>query len=260
MPHDPHLISALTISGERRSELAAVAGAEHVAVQAATVEALLDGRYDGDLRVGDLLAHGDHGIGTLNGLAGEMVIVDGEAWQARHDGKVVPIPDDARTPFAVVTTIGDADEFHVVRPATNDELLELIDSHLPPGVTNAAVRIDGHFDRIHARSVPKQEPPYRPLSEVAGDMVEWTWEDIRATAVGFRFDSGVEGLEIVGYHLHVLSDDRTSAGHVLGLDLRHGTVRIESLDELHVELPPGVDLTDPDSFEDDGTLGAIENE
>lgn len=260
MPHDAQLLTALAVTGERRGEVAHVDLADHVAVQAASISSLLDGVYDGDLTVAELLAHGDHGIGTLNGLDGEMVIVDGEAWRANADGTVDPIPGGSKTPFAVVTRLADAERFDVTEPIANDELLELIDGHLPAGERNAAVRIDGIFDRIHARSVPRQVPPYRPLAEVAEDMVEWTWHGIEATLVGFRFDAGADGLEIVGHHLHVLSADRRHGGHVLGCDLREGSIRVEALDELHVELPPGIDLVDPGEFDDGGSLDAIEQE
>ena len=260
MGHDPQLVQALAVVGERAADVAEVAVEDHVALQAASIAALLDGRYDGDLTVGELLGHGDHGIGTLNGLDGEMIILDGTAWQATSDGEVRPVPDEALTPFAVVTNLADSVSFNVVRPATNDDLLALIDDHLPHGVTNAAIRIDGHFDRIHARSVPRQTEPYRPLVEVAETMVEWTWTDLHATVVGFRFDSGAAGLEIVGHHLHVLTNDRARGGHVLGCDLLHGSVTVESLDQLHVELPPGVDLAKPLKFVDRDALDSIENE
>ncbi len=122
------------------------------------------------------------------------------------------------------------------------------------------VRIDGRFDRIHARSVPKQAPPYRPLDEVAQDMVEWNWHGLNATVVGFRFDSAADGLEIVGHHMHVISDDRAHSGHVLGCDLAWGRVRVESIEELHCELPPGVDLVPGHGPVDEGALKAIEEE
>ena len=260
MGHDPQLVQALAVVGEPAANVAEVASEDHIAVQAASISALLDGRYDGDLTVAELLGHGDHGIGTLNGLDGEMIIVDGTAWQATADGQVKPVPGEALTPFAVVTNLADTITFNVVRPAANDDLLALVDDHLPAGVTNAAIRIDGHFERIHARSVPRQSRPYLPLTEVAETMVEWTWTDLHATVVGFRFDSGAAGLEIVGHHLHVLSADRTRGGHVLGCDLLHGRVTVESLDELHVELPPGVDLANPSEFADGDALESIEKE
>jgi acetolactate decarboxylase len=260
VPHDAQLIASLTIRAERLDEVADVDEADHVALQAASLHSLLDGNYDGDLTIGELLAHGDHGIGTLNGLDGELIILDGEAWQARADGTVVRVAPGEKTPFAVVTKLSDAETFSVDEPLNNDSLLDLIDEHLPAGERNAVVRIDGHFSRIHARSVPKQTPPYRSLIEVADDMVEWTWENLNATIVGFRFDSSADSLEIVGHHMHVISDDRAHSGHVLGCDLQWGSVKVESIEELHCELPPGVDLLPGHGQIDAGALRSIEEE
>ena len=260
MPHDAQLVAALAIRAERIDEVGGVDAGEHIALQAAGLHALLDGNYDGDLSVGELLAHGDHGIGTLNGLDGELIILDGEAWRAAADGSVTRVAPEQKTPFAVVTRLGDTDSFSVDEPLANDALLALIDEHLPAGERNAVVRIDGRFDRIHARSVPKQAPPYRPLDEVAQDMVEWTWNGLNATVVGFRFDAAADGLEIVGHHMHVISDDRAHSGHVLGCDLAWGRVRVESIEELHCELPPGVDLVPGHGPVDEGALKAIEEE
>ena len=44
-------------------------GAAHLAVQTSTFAALLDGAYDGEVTIGELLADGDLGLGTLDGTA-----------------------------------------------------------------------------------------------------------------------------------------------------------------------------------------------
>lgn len=260
MPHDAQLAAALSVHAERLDDVPGVEVAEHVALQAASLHALLDGKYDGDLTVGELLAHGDHGLGTLNGLDGELTIVDGEAWQAAADGSVNRVSPAAKTPFAVVTRLGDVPVIPIEGPLAHDDLLALLDDHLPAGARNALIRLDGHFTRIHARSVPCQTRPYRPLSQVADDMVEWTWHDIEATVIGFRFDAGAEGLEIVGHHMHVVSAQRDRSGHVLGLDIARGSAMIEAITDLHCELPPGVDLVPGGGPLDAAALDAIETE
>ena len=65
--------------------------------------------------------------------------------------------------------------------------------------------------------------------------------------LGFRFPDYAEGIEVSGYHLHFISDDRSRGGHVLGSRCA-GTlrVRLDPSSDLHVELPPGVELADPD--------------
>ena len=54
--------------------------------QISTMGALLDGVYDGDVTIRELLRHGDFGLGTFNGLDGEMLVLDGVCYQLRSDG------------------------------------------------------------------------------------------------------------------------------------------------------------------------------
>ncbi len=258
--HDPALLRALSVHETTLPALAGAAAADHVAVQESTLAALLDGAYEGNLTVAELLRHGDHGIGTLNGLDGELIIIDGRAWRAGADGSVDPVRGDARTPFAVATRLSDAAAFDIERPLAYEELLAWLDDRLPPGASADVVRIDGRFGRVHARSVPRQRPPYKTLAQVAEQQVDWTWRDLDATVVGFRFDASTAGVDAVGHHLHVLSADRTRGGHVLACDLTWGSVRIERLDELRVALPVGVALTDPGQFDAEEAVRRIERE
>ena len=100
---------------------------------------------------------------------------------------------------------------------------------------------------VHARSVPRQHPPYRPLTEVVAEQHVFELRDVAGTMLGFRFPDYVEGIEVSGYHLHFIAEDRSRGGHVLG-SRSESTVRarIDASSELLVELPPGVDLADPD--------------
>ena len=42
--------------------------------QTSTMGALLDGVYDGDVSIREVLRHGDFGLGTFNSLDGEMLV------------------------------------------------------------------------------------------------------------------------------------------------------------------------------------------
>ena len=70
--------------------------------------------------------------------------------------------------------------------------------------------------------------------------------EVDGTMLGFRFPSYAEGIEVGGYHLHFIDAERRRGGHVL--DSRIGEVRagLDPSDDLHIELPPAVDLADPD--------------
>lgn len=53
--------------------------------------------------VAELRRHGDFGLGTFEGLDGEMLALDGCYYRIRVDGEVSEARDDARVPFADVT-------------------------------------------------------------------------------------------------------------------------------------------------------------
>src|SRR5713101_5030105 len=77
--------------------------AHHTIYQVSTATALVEGIYQGAVRVGALREHGDLGLGTFEDLDGEMVIVDGHFFQVRCDGSVREVEDDVLSPFAVIT-------------------------------------------------------------------------------------------------------------------------------------------------------------
>jgi len=76
---------------------------QHTLYQVSTATALVEGIYQGAVQVSTLREHGDLGLGTFEGLDGEMVIVDGHFFQVRSDGSVREVPDDVLSPFAAVT-------------------------------------------------------------------------------------------------------------------------------------------------------------
>src|ERR1700732_4973559 len=78
-------------------------GAPHTLYQVSTATALVEGIYQGAVRVGTLREHGDLGLGTFENLDGEMVVLDGQFYQVRSDGSVRECDDDVLSPFAVVT-------------------------------------------------------------------------------------------------------------------------------------------------------------
>lgn len=217
----------------------------HVLFQASTIGALLEGRYDGDVTFGELAGHGDLGLGTLNRLDGEMVALDGCFFRADIDGAISKIGAEVQTPFAVVVAFEPSIAIELAEPLSHDELLEAVEREIPAGAGACAVRVDGEFEGVTARSVPGQTPPYRPLAEVVADQHVFELGPSSGTLVGFRFPDHGEGVEVAGFHLHFISADRTVGGHVLDCRTRAVTAKLDSSSDLHVELPPGIELTEP---------------
>src|SRR5579863_5541911 len=75
----------------------------HTLFQVSTSAALVEGLYQGSVRVSRLLRHGDFGVGTFVDLDGEMVVLDGDCYQVSSDGSVARVEGDRLIPYAVVT-------------------------------------------------------------------------------------------------------------------------------------------------------------
>jgi acetolactate decarboxylase len=242
---DERWIRALHVETMREQELHPERE-HHVLFQASTIGALLDGAYDGDLSFAELAEHGDLGLGTLNGLDGEMIALDGAFYRANVDGRVNEVEGEERTPFAVVTRFEPEIDQALGGPLDHEALLTRLDELIPPAAASCAIRLDGRFELVRARSVPRQTPPYRPLTEVVAEQHVFELSDVEGTMLGFRFPDYVEGIEVSGYHLHFIVADRSRGGHVLSSRSNGLRARLDPSGELHIELPPAVDLADPD--------------
>jgi acetolactate decarboxylase len=74
-----------------------------VLYQVELIQSLVQGYYDGIITVGELKQHGDTGIGTFEGLNGEMIVLDGTVYQAVADGSITIPADEETVPSGSVT-------------------------------------------------------------------------------------------------------------------------------------------------------------
>jgi acetolactate decarboxylase len=222
------------------------AAALHEVFQNSTINALLEGVYDGAMTYGELRRHGDFGLGTFNALDGEMVALDGAFYQVKADGKAYAVADSQQTPFATVLFFRPALTRLLTGPLGYEAFRTLVDGLMDGPNLFYAVRVDGCFASVTTRSVPRQEKPYPPLAEVAKTQPVFHLKDVSGTLVGFRFPDFARGMNVPGFHLHFLTDDRQAGGHVLDLVLTRGELAIDSSPHFHLELP-----TDPASLHAD---------
>lgn len=204
--------------------------------QVSIANGLMLGRYDGVVSIPEMLRHGDFGLGTLDHLDGEMIVLDGRVYRVRGDGVVDEVGADRSTPFAIVTRFAADGESPCPSVATLAELDARLDDTLPQRNNFLAIRIDGRFASLTLRSVHRQDPPYRPLAEVAKEQTVWTREDQVGTLVGIRSPLWAGGLNVPGYHWHFLSDDRKTGGHVLDCKLRDGRLRYDVRRDWRIKL------------------------
>jgi len=235
MAFDPHESATSRLRGWLHAMLAHRHGSE--VYQTSTMGALLDGVYDGDVTIRELLQHGDFGLGTFNGLDGEMLVLDGVCYQLRGDGSAQVADADQRTPFAVVTWFEADRSFQVTEPVDRAGLKARIDESLPSTNLIVAVRVTGDFSVIRTRTVTEQHRPYPPFTEATQDQQEVAFSDATGTLAGFRMPDYEQGVSVAGYHSHFVDAERRHGGHALDYVLTQGRVDISVRSELHLSLP-----------------------
>jgi len=210
-----------------------------VVFQSSTINALLKGIYDGDVTFGELKRNGDFGLGTFNGLDGEMIGLAGIFYQIKADGVAYPVEDSVKTPFAVVSFFAPDDTLELDTADSYTQLKRHIDGLVPSQNIFYAIRIDGNFKYIKTRSVPGQEKPYPPLVEVVKEQSIFEFHDIDGTIVGFRSPGYVQGINVPGYHLHFITKDRNAGGHLLECRMQEVTLQIDHIHNFFMALPHG---------------------
>ncbi len=220
-----------------RSALAAPAPVPGTLYQLSTIDALLAGVYDGQTTLAQLAGRGDLGLGTYNALDGEMIVLEGVFYRVSSDGVVHRMPPSAKTPFANLTFFHPDQVIQLRGEIDYPRLQALVDKALPSPNLFYALRIRARFQRVKARSVPRQHRPYPPLVEVVKHQGVFPLANIRGTMLGFRCPAYVKGINVTGYHLHFLSDDRQQGGHVLGFAVKDPVVEVSYLHRLVLELP-----------------------
>ncbi len=229
--------------------------------QVSTIDALQQGVFDGIQPVGELKQHGDFGIGTFDALDGEMIVVGGSVYQASADGRVYLVPDNLTTPFATVTYF--ENDFVIGIPETMNfsEFAIVMTDRLPTENMVYAVRMHGTFPFMKVRAIPAQQKPYPTLSEAAENQSVYTYTDVTGSVVGCYMPVFFEGLNVVGYHLHFLSDDRQTGGHILDFTISEETaVEYDITPEFTMILPTSGDFTTVDLSQDlSEELAEVEN-
>lgn len=204
--------------------------------QLSTYQSLAAGNYAGFETVGDLKQNGDIGIGTFDGLNGEMIVHNGHIYQALASGKVVEPETNVKVPFASVTWF-DADISGEVKNAGSlADLQTALDALRPEQENFYAIRIEGTFSKLKIRTVPKQVEPYPTLADAIKNQVVTEKTNIKGTALGFWSPEYIGGILVPGYHLHFISDDHQLAGHLLDCALVNGTVSLDQTAALQLVL------------------------
>jgi acetolactate decarboxylase len=212
-------------------------GSRETVFQVAAFKPFAEGEYASITTFDELAKHGDFGLGTLDGLDGEMVAINGVFYQIPISGTPRKIASTEETPFALVTFFEADQTLHVADAMNYSELKTYIDQNISPENAMYAIRIHGTYDYAEVRSVPKQTEPYPNLTAVIENQVIFPLSDVTGTIAGFRLPSYMNEINVAGYHCHFITDDETAGGHVLDCVVRDVIIEIDYTYDYELVLP-----------------------
>ena len=193
--------------------------------------------FEGTLPIEELLQHGNMGIGTFHGLDGELVLIDGIAYQIKVDGSVNEVEPSINTPYAAVTHFDGEHSIELTTHYSADTFKDKLVKEFTSENTFQAIQITGVFKKMFCRSVEKQEEPYPRLVEVAEDQAEFRRDSVEGTLVGFYTPKVFGAVSVPGFHLHFLSKEKNFGGHVLDFEVEKVLVEWDEIETLEQHFP-----------------------
>lgn len=214
--------------------------------QVATLQALALGYTKSVITVEELLRHGDIGLGTFEGVDGEMIVLDGHCYQAMANGTVFEAPKEKGVPFCAVSFMRDESSFQI-SDIKNIDLLKtfldiLIDERFELNSMHI-VRINGCFSKVLARSETGKNSRHIELKNLLeNNQQDFCFENIEGTLVCVYFPDYMDGINAPGWHLHFVSEDRSRGGHVFDVTFEKANALINKISSIEIKLPEGAEF------------------
>ena len=209
--------------------------------QVSTLSALSLGYSRAVITVGELLQHGNIGLGTFEDVNGEMIVLDDHCYRATEVGSVTEAESERGVPFAAVTFMNEEAEVFPVKADSIDEIKNFLNLRIDEKFAlnrMHVVRVDGEFEKVWARSETPHRSHHVSLKEVLQKTQrDFSFEQIRGSLVCVYYPDYMDGINAAGWHLHFISEDRTRGGHVFELKLTKGEARMETLHNIELRLP-----------------------
>lgn len=216
-------------------------GTDRCMYQVSTLQALAMGYTSSVITVEELLRHGDTGLGTFEGVDGEMIVAGGVCYRATADGTVTQALPGTGVPFASVSRLCGWRKFPLEAVPDIDTLKNILTMRIEEtfGLNSMhMVCIHGSFERVCARSETGQLTHHITLKEMLeGNQRDFIFDEVEGTLVCVYYPDYMDGINAPGWHLHFLSADRTRGGHVFDLSLHSGQAEMDKISRIEIQLP-----------------------
>lgn len=209
--------------------------------QVSTLQALVLGYFRKVVSVGELLEHGNTGLGTFEDVNGEMIVVDGNCYRATENGKIEESKQTDGVPFASVAFMQENTSFEICDVKNIDSLKVFLNNKIEEdfGLNSMHMaKIDAEFETVSARSESPFAAQHTELKEILKDTQKsFSFKKIKGTLVCLYYPDYMDGINAPGWHFHFISDQRDRGGHVFDLSFNKADALLNKITKLEIELP-----------------------
>lgn len=215
--------------------------------QTGTLVALLQGIIEGDTDFDTLSKKGDTGLGTVNGVDGEMIAIDDCYYRIDSTGKVNKIPAQTKTPFSVVSHFHADSHFDIGEVNSLQELEKILDEKLTNKNIFYMLKIEADLKAITLRSMACQTKSMIPMAESLEELQKiFEINETKGFLIATRCPTYFQTMNVEGYHFHYINDQKTIGGHVFELKLKSALVLVQMFRHCEIQLPDNSDFNHAD--------------
>jgi acetolactate decarboxylase len=208
--------------------------------QIGTFAAVLNGAVNGDVNYQLLKQKGNFGLGTFNGITGEMVAYQGQFYQIGEKGITLSVADETKTPYAQVIQFNPTTSYSLMNI---DNFKQLVDSLLPAFNNQNrayAIHIHGQISYLKLRGRTRRKP-----GDSVPQEIPYEAQNVKGDMIGFYFPDHLLSLTTPGLHLHFLSEDKQHSGHVMDVKFTAAMVELQPITDLNLHMPDTVEYQSP---------------
>jgi acetolactate decarboxylase len=221
--------------------------------QVSTGNALIAGLFEGAVDFKTLAQHGDFGLGSVKGMDGELIAIDGKFYRISPDGSMNIIPPEQTTPYAIVTHFTPQITFTLDDVTSLKDLVGRLNERLPSRNQPYAIHIKGDYSSLKLRAVRGAKPPYPDFMDLVKNQAIFNLQGVKGDSVGFFYPAYLAKVNTPGYHIHFITSDRKTGGHILNVSGDKFEVSLMPVDNLHIAFPDTAAFKENDALNKDNT-------
>lgn len=195
------------------------------------------------LSMKDILSQGNYGLGTFKNINGELIVWDGKAYRIDGSGRLTLAKTSKHSHFAWVCPWHTTSSIHVGSADNFKAITQIIDTHRADNNQIYMFKFTCLASTLEFRSECKlKQSSLSTTQQLAKNTHKFHLTDNQCHIIGCYFPNYLKEINISGYHIHALSPDQLTGGHVFDLSIpQKFTIELCKINQFNLHFPPNSD-------------------